>query len=105
MRDPFKLFPSFSCKCGWFFVKLMLLAILVVGVNSPSRAQDAPDNSMYEVTDVAVDVTADSAAHAKDQAIAQGQRAAFLQLLDRLGVDSGVAAKLSDDDIATLVQS
>ena len=63
------------------------------------------DESVYSVTDVAVDVTADSAAHARDQAITQAQRLAFGQLLERIGVDAAVGAKLSDDDIATLVQN
>ncbi len=68
-----------------------------------TRAQD--DAALYSITDVPADVTADSAAHARDQAIAQAQRLAFNQLLDRLGASVTVAKKLSDDDIAALVKS
>lgn len=73
----------------------------------PVLAQDAPppNTAVYTISDVAVDVTADSAAKARDQAIAEGQRAAFAQLLERLGVETSVGAKLSDDDLSTLVQN
>ena len=57
------------------------------------------------MTDVPVDITADSAAHARDQAIAEAQRSGFEQLLGRLGADTALASKLTDDDIATLVQN
>jgi hypothetical protein len=85
------------------FAGMTLLFGLAIFTTS-SHAQTA-DTSVYGVTDVAVDVTADSAAHARDQAITQAQRLAFGQLLERLGVDASVGAKLSDDDIATLVQN
>ena len=70
-------------------------------------AQDAaqPAASVYTVSEVAVDVTADSAAKARDQAIAEAQRSALGQLLDRLGVDSKVGSKLSNDDLSTLVKN
>jgi hypothetical protein len=63
------------------------------------------DASVFQVADVGADVTAVSAAKARDQAIMQGQRSAFSQLLGRLGVSPSIAAKLSDEDIATLVQN
>lgn len=63
------------------------------------------DPSLYTVTDVAADVTADNAAHARDQAVAKAQRTAFEQLVDRLGAPADVSKKLSDDDISTLVKS
>ncbi len=64
----------------------------------------APAANPYTVTDVKIDVTADSAAHARDQALTQAQRKAYEQLCARLEAD-GDAKKLSDDDIASLVQS
>lgn len=72
-----------------------------------AKAQDAtpPNASVYTVSDVAVDVTADSAAKARDQAMAEGQRTAFAQLLERLGVSPSVGAKLNSDDLSTLVQN
>lgn len=85
-----------------------LLFILLAWVClRPALAQDAapPTASVYNVNDVAVDVTSDSSAKARDQAIAEAQHAALNQLLTRLGTDPSVAAKLSNDDIATLVQN
>ncbi|MDX2028682.1 MAG: DUF2066 domain-containing protein [Alphaproteobacteria bacterium] len=84
---------------------LILFLVLSLGFfSSPAPAQ-TEDASVYEVTDVAADVTADSAAHAREQALAQAQRSAFGQLLERLGVDGTSFATLSDDDIAEMVQS
>lgn len=73
---------------------------------APAGAQNsAPSAAVYNVSDVAVDVTADSAAKARDLAIQQAQRTALGQLIERVGADPNVAAKLSNDDIATLVQN
>ncbi|MDD5586869.1 MAG: DUF2066 domain-containing protein [Alphaproteobacteria bacterium] len=71
----------------------------------PAVAQDANDAALYQVSDVAVDVTADSAAHARDQAIIQAQRSALDQLLARLGADPVLGQKLDDDAVAALVQA
>src|SRR5271168_3176188 len=85
-----------------FFFLIPLMGFLAV----PAWAQNpTPEASVYEITDVGADVTANSAAHAREQAVKQGQRTAFEQLAQRLGADPSVAAKLSDDDIAALVQS
>jgi len=81
-----------------FFFLLFVVAL-------PAWAQTAGDASLFEVPDVAVDITADSAAHARDQAIAQAQRTAFEQLLARLGADSALAAKVNDDTVSSLVQN
>ena len=81
----------------------LAFSFIIVPFGSGLWAQD--DGTVYVVTDVAADVTADSAAHARDQAIAQAQRSAFNQLLDRLGANSSVATKLSDDDLSTLVKN
>lgn len=71
---------------------------------SPVEAQNN-EAELYIVNDVAVDVTADSAAHARDQAIIQAQHSALGQVAERVGADPSVATKISDDDLATLVQS
>lgn len=87
---------------------LPLLFAFIFGLWAASAlAQDSgqPAASVYNVADVAVDVTSDSAAKARDQAIAEAQRSAFTQLLERLGTDASVAAKLSNDDLSTLVQN
>ena len=82
------------------FILVFIFGLLAL----PATAQTS-DSSVFVVTDVPADVTADSAAHARDKAILQAQRSAFDQLLDRLGADKAMAAKLSDDDLATLVQN
>ena len=92
-------------------MKQLLTLFFVIGLTlwaGVAIAEDAttiPTASVYNISDVAVDVTADSAAKARDQAIAEAQRTAFTQLLDRLGVETSVGAKLSDNDLATLVQN
>lgn len=93
--------------CGQILTKAARLAVVALAFSAlaiPLRAQDS-DISVYEVTDVTADVTADNAAHARDQAIVQAQRSALEQLLDRLGAELSVTDQLSDDDIATLVQN
>ncbi len=88
--------------------RLTLLTSLLFALWAlPSLAQDSatPAASVYNVGDVAVDVTADSAAKARDLAIAQAQRNAFSQLLERLGAEASAGTKLSDNDLSTLVQN
>ncbi len=58
----------------------------------------------YTVTDVNIDVTAETAARARDKAIMQAERSALGQLCTRLGVTESID-KLKDDDIAMMVQS
>jgi hypothetical protein len=64
----------------------------------------APAAESYSVADVNVDVTADTAAHARDRALVQAERTAYSQLCGRLGTIDN-ADKLSDDNIAALVRS
>ena len=84
-------------------VLLVFLALALFVL--PARAEDSGDSTVYQITDVAVDVTAGTAAQARDQAIMQAQRAAFDQLLGRLGADASMAAKQDDNTIAALVQA
>ncbi|MDD4615565.1 MAG: hypothetical protein PHW76_00360 [Alphaproteobacteria bacterium] len=81
---------------------------VVIEGPSPDKASSAASPSSpsgsYTVTDVNADVTADTAAHARDKAIMQAERAALGQLFVRLGVTESVD-KLKDDDIAMFVQS
>ena len=90
-------------------MRLPLLFLLILGLfcvaPPPLWAQSDDAAALYEVTDVPADVTADSAAHARDQAIFQAQRTALQQLLSRFGADPALAGKLSDDDVAALVQN
>ncbi|MDR3450121.1 MAG: hypothetical protein P4M15_10320, partial [Alphaproteobacteria bacterium] len=74
--------------------------LMPAGSGAPAAGADS-----YSVTDVSADVTADTAAHARDQALMQAERAAFAQLCARMGVNSNLPAKLSDDAVAGLVHS
>lgn len=69
---------------------------------APARA--APD--LYTVAEVAVDVTADSAAEAREQALAEGHRRAFERLVTRL-VPTGLQNRIPSpgyDRVANLVR-
>jgi len=80
-----------------FFFFLCLLATAL-----PADAQE--EAAAYRVADVVADVTAASAAVAREQAIMQAQRLAFQTLLERLGA-TAQQAKASDDALAALVQA
>ncbi len=85
---------------------LMINFIIIANGFSAAHAQtQPPDPKSYEVSDIAADTTADTAVHARDQAIVQAARTGFGQLLQKLSADSTLTAKLSDDDIAALVQN
>jgi hypothetical protein len=60
----------------------ILLVLLLLTLPGVSAQAQVPDLGVYQVTDVASDVTADSAAHARDQAIIQAQRIALEQLAE-----------------------
>ncbi len=78
---------------------LILSLFLLVSV--PVLAQEA---AVYRVADVTVDVTADNAAQARDQAILQAQRQGFDLLLIRLGAAKG-NARVSDESLAEMVKA
>ena len=101
MRSGFLLFPQ-SLRVP-LYAGLFAFTILTFAL--PSAAQANDDATLFEVTDVAADVTADSAAHARDQAIAQAQRSAFEQLLQRLGADPATASSIfltTASDVASM---
>src|SRR5258707_1128827 len=68
-------------------------AILLLALLLPVGAARAQTSDVFEVRDVDVDVTADSAAAARDKAVLEGQRAALDTLLGRIA---------SKDDAARL---
>lgn len=89
-----------------FAMRQVIIGLLaLVLVVFPAQAQENDDSSVYSVSDVAVDVTADSAANARDQAIMQAQHLAFAQLLTRLGADASISERQDDNAIASLVQA
>lgn len=79
----------------------LISGILLFGA-VPAQAQ--PQN-IYEVRDVAVDITADTAAQARKQALADGQIRAFQLLLERLTlrIEYGGLPKLTAGEIAPYV--
>ena len=73
-----------------------------VEVETPAKPAP-PSAETYTIADVNADVTADTASHARDQALLAAQRSAFSQLCGRLNVPD-ISAKLDDDTIAAMVQ-
>jgi len=90
-------------SAGMTLLGLSILIFLICA--TPCQAQSGDDAALYRVTDVPVDITSDSSAHARDQAIAEAQRSALEQLITRLNADSSLAAKLDDDGVSALVQN
>jgi hypothetical protein len=85
---------------------LASLLVVLVALLLPAAAL-AQSAELFEVRDVPVDVTAKSAAEARDQAVLQGQRKAFDTLIGRLvsSEDAARLPKLSDDQLTDLVKS
>ena len=81
---------------------LVVLALLVGAGGPPAWAQSALD--VFTIHGVAVDVTADNGNAAKEQALADGQRQAFQQLLERLTAPAD-RAKLPKADGPDYVRS
>ncbi len=78
-----------------------LLAMAAAGVPAPAQTID-----VFEIRKVEVDVTAETAAKAREQALADGERAAFKRLLRRLTMRSahGRIPNLDAAEIATYVK-
>jgi len=83
---------------SWF---IALLTAVLAAIWVPAMAA-AP----YEVRGVAVDVTAADAATARDQAIVEGQRAAFAMLMEQLlGAEEAASIPTPDDaQLSSMVQ-
>ncbi len=80
---------------------LSFLVFSLIFLAFPAFAQEAAP--LYRVADVIVDVTSGNASLARDTAIVQAQKQAFMQLMERLGASNPV--NLGSDDIAAFVQS
>lgn len=85
------------------FFKALLLVIALIGFVTPVKAGIV---NVYEVSNIKVDVTAETAAKAQDQALAQGERQAFDALMKRLVVqdDLDLLPIVSAEDLKTYVQ-
>lgn len=92
----------------WSMAGLGLALLLCALIAPPVQAQNnAPAANAFQVSDVAVDATAASAAAARDVAMNQGHRKAFDRLIRRLVPRSSVSAvpNQSDAAISDLVSS
>jgi hypothetical protein len=97
--------PALRPLTGAILLVVSLIAAQPVLGPLPARAQQDPANDVYTVRNVTVDITAESAAAARDQALVAAQRKAFEQLLGSLGTESDVAAlpALGDNAISDMV--
>lgn len=89
-------------KPRWFCLILVLLFNVLL---FNSKIALAEVQSQYAVSDVAVNASGKTPSQARINAVAAGQRNAFVILLNRLGIDESVAASLQDDLIADMVAS
>lgn len=93
-------------------LKRLLAAFVLAGVvvgSAPVHAQvqiRAQEVDVFEVRDVAVDVTAETAAKAREQARAEGEAWAFQRLLERLTlrIEHPGLPRLSAEEISTYVR-
>jgi hypothetical protein len=83
------------------FAAVMLAAFVAASLPGSARADD-----IFTVTGVPVDVTADSATAAREQALLEGQRKAARMMLERLTLkqDSGSLPAIGDAQLLDIVQ-
>lgn len=83
-------------------MKKILWTLFIIGTafSMPARAD------MYAVENIPVDVTAENATQAKEQAVLEAQEKAFYKMLERLTLASDMESlpNLSNEDILNLVQ-
>lgn len=79
--------------------------ILFISLSSLSNPSFAVDLDTYFIKDVEVKVTGESPSDARNTAISQARRDAFLTLLTRLGIYGNLAEEISDDEISYMVRS
>ncbi len=88
-----------------FLTALILTLIIVLPARAQSGTKEAK-RDVFEVRDVAVDVTAETAAKAREKALTQGERKAFRRLVGRLTLlpeQDGGELPLPED-ISTMVK-
>lgn len=87
-------------------IPLMAIGLMGVGGDGLGIGVAHAADPRFTVSDVAVDVTSDSAEAAKEKALNEGQHQAFQQLLRNLGVADGSidGVKVSDNDLMRMVQ-
>ena len=89
--------PAVLCRA-------VTIALLAMAIAFPSIVEAATD--LFEVKGVKVDVTAKTAAAAREQALAEGEAKAFRLLIDRLTLpaDRGLLPELTRHEISSLVK-
>jgi hypothetical protein len=89
--------PAVLCRA-------VTIALLAMAIAFPSVVEAA--TGLFEVEGVKVDVTAKTAAAAREQALAEGETKAFRMLIDRLTLpaDRGRLPELTRHEIASLVK-
>jgi hypothetical protein len=86
------------------FLFCLVVGVLATGASEPVRAQE--DADLYEIHGVKVDVSAATAAEARMQALAEGERKAFQMLLERLArsEEKAQSERFSDAEVAPLTK-
>ena len=84
----------------------VFVAALIVAVMATFPANAATMDSVFDVVGVRVDVTAETAAAARERALGEGQMKAFQMLLDRLVLsdDSGRLPSVRQTEVTALVR-
>jgi len=84
--------------------RAIAIVLLAMAIALPTVVEAATD--LFEVKGVKVDVTAKTAAAAREQALAQGEAKAFRLLIDRLTLpaDRGLLPELTRHEISSLVK-
>jgi len=88
-------------------IGVSLLAAFLAAASASAQTRQSPSTAnVFEVRDVAVDVTAKTAAAAREKALADGEQQALRRLLQRLvlRVHYGSLPQLDEQEIAALVK-
>src|SRR5262245_480691 len=102
---PFRFAMAGGLAIAWRFPALVVALLLILSAPVGSRVF-AAENDLYTVSDIDVDVTAESAVAARDQAITLAQRMAYDKLLKQVADADATASlpQLDDNQIADLVE-
>ena len=85
--------------------RFYLVIFLFLNANLAFAIEQSSNQSAYMVSDVEVNAGGKSPSQARINAVASGQRNAFIVLLGRLGIDENFANNLKDEVIADMVSS
>jgi len=91
-------------KSFWILKSFYLLTFLLLITSQQVLAQDSSDNP-YSVNDIFINASGKNPTLARNNAVAQAQREAFVILLGRLSVDAAFADNISADEINDMVHS